>query len=141
MIALVVNGTVTRTAATPPEVWTRPNGSVVAGYHLRPDLWTTDGWLSVVDSGPAPTSTQIGTEVLVVGPAQVTRTWTGIADVPELVNAQTIRDQATAALQANRDFLAIASPTNAQVLVQVRALTQQNVKVIRQVLGLFDGTA
>lgn len=82
MIALVVNGTVTRTAATPPEVWTRPNGSVVAGYHLRPDLWTTDGWLSVVDSGPAPTSTQIGTEVLVVGPAQVTRTWTGIADLP-----------------------------------------------------------
>ena len=141
MIALVVNGTVTRTAGTPPEVWRRPNGTTVAGYHLRPDLWQQDGWLPLVDSGPTPGANQTGTQVLTVGPTQVTRTWTGIADVPELVNAQTIRDQATAALQANRDFLAIASPTNAQVLVQVRALTQQNVKVIRQVLGLFDGTA
>lgn len=82
MIALVVNGAVTRTAAAPPEVWRRPDGTAVAGYNLRSDLWAADGWLPIVDSGPAPTSAQTGTEVLTVGPAQVTRTWTGIADLP-----------------------------------------------------------
>ncbi len=43
----------------------------------------------------------------------------------------TIRDQATQAAVDNAAFLAIASPSNAQVLVQVKALTQQNSKIIK----------
>lgn len=139
MHALVSNGTVTRTG-TVPKVWTRPDGSVVSGYHLRPDLWPLDGWLPVVDEGPVPGPLQSGTVVLTVEPTRVVRTWTAIADVPTAVNADAIRTQAAVALQANRDFLAIASPTNAQSLAQVKALTRQNNKIIRQVLGLFDGT-
>lgn len=44
------------------------------------------------------------------------------------------------ALQANRDFLAIGSPTNAQVLAQVRALTRQCNGLIRLALGDLTGT-
>lgn len=51
----------------------------------------------------------------------------------------TIRSQADAALQGNRDFLALDPPTNAQVLAQVRALTRQNNGLIRLVLRRLDG--
>ena len=80
--ALVVNGAVVRTADTPPQVWTRPNGTVVAGYHLRPDLWPLDGWLPVENVGPQPGANQTGTEHLGVNGAVVERTWTNIADLP-----------------------------------------------------------
>ena len=56
------------------------------------------------------------------------------------VTRSTIVSQATVALTTNRTYLALASPTNAQNAAQVRALTQQNVKIIRLVLGLLDGT-
>lgn len=82
VIALVVNATVIRTGGIPPEVWRRPNGQAVSGYHLRADLWTADGWLPVVDVGPAPTADQTGTEHLTVNGATVERTWTAIADLP-----------------------------------------------------------
>lgn len=137
--ALVVDAAVTRQGDI-PKVWTRPDGSVVSGYHLRPDLWQADGWLPVVDEGPTPGPMQTGTVVLTVEAARVVRTWTAIADVPTAVNADAIRTAATQALDANRTYLAVASPTNAQNLAQIRALTRQNNKIIRQVLGLFDGT-
>lgn len=46
------------------------------------------------------------------------------------------RDNAQAALDSNATYLAIASPTNAQVAAQVRALTQQMQRVI-QALARF----
>ena len=55
-------------------------------------------------------------------------------------NELTLRMQARTALQNNRDFLAIASPTNAQTLAQVRALSRQNNGAIRMLLGQLDGT-
>lgn len=58
----------------------------------------------------------------------------------ERANEGDIRQQAAAALQSNRDFLALQSPTNAQVLAQVRALTRQNQGLIRLALRRFDGT-
>jgi hypothetical protein len=59
----------------------------------------------------------------------------------EVVAHEQIVADAKAALDTNRAFLALgASPTNAQVVAQVRALTNQNVRIIRKVLGLFDGT-
>lgn len=59
---------------------------------------------------------------------------------PAMLNEATIRDRATTALTVNRDFLAIASPSNAQTLAQVKALTRQNTAVIRLLLGLLDDT-
>lgn len=58
----------------------------------------------------------------------------------EATNAVSIRDSAAQALAANKTFLAIASPTNAQVSAQVKALTRQNQGLIRLVLQRFDGT-
>jgi hypothetical protein len=55
-------------------------------------------------------------------------------------NDATLRQQASTALQANRDFLAIAAPTQAQALAQIKALTRQNNGLIRHMLGLLDGT-
>lgn len=56
------------------------------------------------------------------------------------VNETTIRDRANQALATNTTFLAITSPTNAQVSAQVKALTRQNQGLIRLLLQRFDGT-
>lgn len=53
------------------------------------------------------------------------------ADLAEQVNADTIRARARTALDANATFLAITSPTNAQTLAQVKALTRQINAVIK----------
>lgn len=55
-------------------------------------------------------------------------------------NEATLRQRAEAALQANRNFLALTSPTNAQTLAQVKALTRQNNGLIRMLLNRLDGT-
>lgn len=63
--------------------------------------------------------------------------------VPEpatVANRRAIESAAATALAGNRAFLALASPSNAQVLAQVRALTNQNQRLIRLALGLLDGT-
>ena len=54
------------------------------------------------------------------------------------VNADTIRERAGAALTTNADFLALGSPSNAQVLAQVRALTRQVNGIIRLTLVRLD---
>lgn len=53
-------------------------------------------------------------------------------------NRTTLTDRASTALAGNRDFLALASPTNAQTLAQVKSLTRQSNALIRLVLGLLD---
>lgn len=55
-------------------------------------------------------------------------------------NRATIEQQAATALANNRTFLAIASPTNAQVVAQAKALTRQNNALIRLILGKLDAT-
>ncbi len=55
-------------------------------------------------------------------------------------NEATIQQRATTALTANTTFLAVTSPTNAQIAAQVKALTRQNNGLIRLVLRRFDGT-
>ena len=62
-----------------------------------------------------------------------------ISDVPVTtdITAETVQStletQARSAYTANRTFLAIPAPTNAQVLAQTRALTKQMNAVIRLV--------
>ena len=55
-------------------------------------------------------------------------------------NRATLTGRASTALQGNRDFLALASPTNAQTLAQVKLLTRQNTALIRLLLGLLEET-
>jgi hypothetical protein len=52
----------------------------------------------------------------------------------------TLQQQAAAAMEANRTWLAVAAPTNAQTLAQVRALTRQMNGAIRLLLNQLDGT-
>lgn len=59
---------------------------------------------------------------------------------PEVVNADLLRGKAALALQANAAYLAIANPTNAQVVTQVQRLTRECSALIRLLLGALDTT-
>lgn len=61
------------------------------------------------------------------------------ADLP--VALTTLLDKAGNALQSNATFLAIGSPSNAQVLAQVQALTRQVNALLRLQTGTLDSTA
>lgn len=56
-------------------------------------------------------------------------------------NQETLRQRAQTALTNNQTFLAIASPTQAQAVTQVQALTRQVDGLIRFLLGAFDTIA
>jgi hypothetical protein len=55
-------------------------------------------------------------------------------------NRATLRDQARQALTVNRAYLDLTSPTQSQVVAQVRALTQQAIGLIRLAGDFLDGT-
>ncbi len=106
------------------------------------------GWFKVVSvARPADTQTQTSDRSVVLVAGVPTETWTVRAKTQaELdydaaqTNGTTIRSQANTALDSNRTYLAIVSPTATQVAAQVRALTQEMNGVIRLVLGKLDGT-
>lgn len=50
----------------------------------------------------------------------------------------TLRNQATNATNTNNTFLAITTPSNAQTLAQVRALTNQNNRIIAVLLRIIN---
>lgn len=56
-------------------------------------------------------------------------------------NGDTLRTKAAAALVANANYLALVTPTNAQVAAQVAALTRECTALIRLLLGQLDSTA
>jgi len=113
---------------------------------LTPENAHLAGWFEVVDTprpADTPTTTHDRSVELVNGTPTVVwtpRDWT----VDEFTartaeaNSTTIRTQAETAMAGNTTFLALATPTNAQTLAQVKALTRQNQGLIRLALGKFD---
>jgi hypothetical protein len=57
----------------------------------------------------------------------------------DLSRSQQIEALAASAIAANTTYLAIGSPSNAQVVAQVRLLTREVSALIRLRLGRFDG--
>lgn len=55
-------------------------------------------------------------------------------------NELALRAQAATALATNVTFLALAAPTNAQTVAQVRALTRECSTLIRLLVRLLDST-
>lgn len=95
----------------------------------------------------ARTVTEVDVADAPIGPA---RPWTpeeaaawdrqATADT-EATSAATLTTRARTAIQGNKDFLALASPTNAQTLAQVKALTRQaNALIKLEVRDLLDTT-
>jgi hypothetical protein len=55
-------------------------------------------------------------------------------------NEATLRSRAQQAITNNTTYLGITTPSNAQVVAQVAALTRQNNAIIRLVIGQLDAT-
>ena len=63
-----------------------------------------------------------------------------VAQRAAISNRLQLEARSAAALTANRAYLAITSPAQAQVVAQVRALTAQNTALIRLLLNDTSGT-
>jgi hypothetical protein len=68
-------------------------------------------------------------------------TWVAPPLPVDVQNQQALNQKAQTALSHNATFLGIASPTSAQAITQVQALTRQTNALIRLVLGLLDSTS
>lgn len=53
-------------------------------------------------------------------------------------NAANICDKLKAAIADNKAYIAIDTPTAAQNTAQIKRLTRQNIRLIREILGMFD---
>lgn len=108
------------------------------------------GWFAVKPTPqPADTATTTYERSVELVDKVPTVTWTPRAKTPaELAaattttNTATLEAKARAAIIANGTYLALAAPTNAQTLAQVRALTRQMTALVRLSLrgGLLDNT-
>lgn len=121
----------------------------VLGFPTAPvELQEACGWFPVVDTPkPADTPTDTHDRSVELVNGQPTVVWTPRPWTPDELAARTanandatIRFGALAALSTNRDFLADANVTNADIVAQVRALTRQNQALIRLALGELSGT-
>lgn len=118
---------------------------------IRAEYLAAAGYVPVITT-PQPEDTETETTGLsyTVGVDSVTQVWTPrpwtaeeLAVRTASTNRVTITDKARQALTANAGFLALTSPTNAQVLTQVKVLTRECSALIRLMLdelSTTDGT-
>ena len=130
------------------------------GYRIGPPDtgWTPElaalcGFVPVAETpAPTPTATQVHVSTVQLVNGVPTRTWTlrdksaaELAAETQATNTGTLEGKARQALGVNNTFLAIAAPTNAQTVAQVKALTRQMTALIRlslrgDLLDNADGT-
>ena len=111
-----------------------------------PELAALVGFVTVVETAaPAVTTSQVAESAVTLPDGIPTRTWTVRPKTPaELAadtataNGVTVRTRAELGLATNSTFLAVASPSNAQTVAQVKALTRQVSGLIRLTLGKLD---
>lgn len=147
--AFVQNDTIEAVGGLPRSARRLDTQEWVMGLASAPvGLQQACGWYEVVDATrPADDATTTYDRSVTWDGKTVAVTWTArpktaleLAADTANTNRATIQTQATDALAANRTFLGIASPTNAQTLAQVKALTRQNQGIIRLLLNELDGT-
>ena len=118
--------------------------------------WTVElaalcGFVVVAETAqPAETTTHTSDRSLTFPAGVPTVTWTTrpktqaeLDAVTANTTAATITTQATTAIGLNRTFLALAAPSNAEVVAHVRRLSRQNNGIIRLLVNrasLADGT-
>lgn len=83
----------------------------------------------------------VGTNYTVVDSTPTTMTIEVDRTPAEVANEATIEDRLRQALDANRTYLAIATPTAAQQRAQVARLTRQNTALIRHLLRHLTDTS
>ena len=83
----------------------------------------------------------VGTNYTVVDSTPTTLTIDVDRTPAEVANEATIEDRLRQALDANRTYLAIATPTAAQQRAQVARLTRQNTALIRHLLRDLTDTS
>lgn len=148
--ALVLDGIIEQTRSTPPPAARR----LADGAWVTPlnGVWTDPlaascGWLPIVTTArPADTATTTSDYAVTLIGGIPTETWTvraksqaEIDSTTATTNTAALLAKAKAALAANATFLGLASPTNAQVVAQVKALTKEaNALIKLEVRDLLD---
>jgi hypothetical protein len=148
MYALVVDGKIRSVGGLPRAARRLDTGEWVLGFNEYADEATrvACGYVKVVDAvKPADTGTGTFVRSLELVDGVPTVVWSErqftadeLAGKRAQDNGDAIREQAALAVQANKAFLGLASPTNAQVVAQVRSLTRQSNGLVRLTLGLLD---
>lgn len=135
MYAQVVNGTVETVSKSLPNGARRLDNQqwVIGLPDASTALQEACGWFQVVDTArPADTATDTYVRSVEVVGGVPTVVWTATPKSAEQIEADrvstqdaTLRSQARTAHTNNQTYIALASPSNAQIAAQVKALTRQ----------------
>ncbi len=145
--ALVVNGSIIEVRGVLPETARRLDNDawVMSLAYANADLRAACGWVEIVEvAAPVVQASEIADQSVTLVNGTPTRTWTVRNKTADELNIDaentgrtTLKAKAVTALAANATYLAIVSPTNAQVVAQVRALTKE----VNALIRLADGFA
>ena len=146
MFAHVTAGTVDQTGNPPATAFA--DGRWWDLRTLDPAALTACGWMPADEvARPADTATNTSDMSWTVAAGRAVQTWTTrLKSTAELANDTTatnntsLRDKARTAITGNTTYLALVSPTNAQVVTQMNRLTRQNTALIRLEVSALDST-